>query len=186
MKGADWSPGNDDQQIWYTTTADGHTFADQAIVPGALTVSKPALAALPGTGLSLPPGPCVPAPSASLDTVPSTGAGRDLMLMAVQAVQGLDDEYVATSAFDGTRPHHRRQRSGPGLGGRQIRSPTAELLLAGTGPRGQNIWWQRYARGSWGTRQPIDGIGTRTFRPSSSPATRPADLVHPGSRSGRS
>jgi hypothetical protein len=102
MKGAGWSPGNDDQQIWYTTTADGHTFADQAIVPGALTVSKPALAALPGTGLSLPPGPCVPAPSASLDTVPSTGAGRDLMLMAVQAVQGLDDEYVATSAFDGT------------------------------------------------------------------------------------
>jgi hypothetical protein len=50
MKGAGWSPGNDDQQIWYTTTADGHTFADQAIVPGALTVSKPALQALPGTG----------------------------------------------------------------------------------------------------------------------------------------
>jgi hypothetical protein len=43
MKGAGWSPGNDDQQIWYTTTADGHIFADQAIVPGALTVSKPAL-----------------------------------------------------------------------------------------------------------------------------------------------
>jgi hypothetical protein len=43
MKGAGWSPGNDDQQIWYTTTADGHTFADQAIVPGALTASKPAL-----------------------------------------------------------------------------------------------------------------------------------------------
>jgi hypothetical protein len=40
MKGAGWSPGNDDQQIWYTTTADGHTFADQAIVPGALTVAR--------------------------------------------------------------------------------------------------------------------------------------------------
>jgi hypothetical protein len=113
------------------------------------------------------------------------------MLMAVQAVQGLDDEYVATSAFDGTNwtapaaSPAAAVRPWPGWVAKSD-PPTAELLLGGTGPRGQNIWWQRYARGSRGTRQPIDGIGTRTFRPSSSPTTRPADPVHPGSRSGRS
>jgi hypothetical protein len=40
------------------------------------------------------------------------------MLMAVQAVQGLDDEYVATSAFDGTNwtaPARITGGSGPAL-----------------------------------------------------------------------
>jgi hypothetical protein len=102
------------------------------------------------------------------------------MLMAVQAVQGLDDEYVATSAFDGTSwtaPARITGGSGSALawvGGKSDR-PQRNASWPAPDHAGRTSGDNATPAAAGESRKPIGGIGTRTFRPSSSLATRPAD-----------